>query len=213
MAVDVVAVDKQRRRHLQQLARGIRFGQQHAGDAQRAAAEFDVVADAHAQRIQQARIGVGLAARRRTGGAGIEAGGVAGHAQLAAQRITVVDALHRGHLAGLAVEEHAGEGDDARAAQAAAARFHGELHGRVLAPAHAEVAADHLGGAGGQRQVDPVDQGADRGHRRHAQHQRGDHGQQVAGEEFAAQRTHGMAQHVHARGPGTKACRRPPSRR
>ncbi|MCW0436883.1 hypothetical protein NB723_001847 [Xanthomonas sacchari] len=211
--IDVGAVDQQWRRQLHQLAGGIRFGAQHAGHAQRAGAELQRIAELQPQRFEQARIGIGFAARRRTGAFAAGADGVARDQQRAAQRVARAHRLDVGHLAGVAMEQHAGKTDHARAAQAAPLRLLGEGGRNVLAPADAEVAADHLGGAAGQRQGHPVDQGADRGHHRHAQHQRGEHGQQIAGEQLAAQCARGMAQYVHAASAASAARRRPPSSR
>ena len=208
----LLAPDQQGRCHLQQFAGRVRFGLQHPGDAQLAAAELHVIAHAYAQCLQQAWIGPGLARGRGAGSRGVQAVGLARHPQFAAQRIAGVHALDRGHLAGLAMEQHAREGHQAGAAQAACGRFGGELRRRVLAPAHAQVAAQGFGGAGRQRQRHPVHQGAHRSHRRHPQHQGGGHRQQVAGEELPAQRARRMPQRVHAGAPAT-ACRRPLSSR
>jgi hypothetical protein len=184
---------QQGRGHLQQVAGGVRLGHQHTGDAHLAGAQLDGVAHRHAQRLEQARVGIGLAAAGSGCGFRVQAGAVARHLQLAAQRVVPVHAAHGGHLAGLAVEQHAGEGHGARAAQAAPRRLGGEFRRGFHPALHAQVAADDLGGTAFQRQVDPVHQGADRGHRRHAQHQRGGHGQQVAAGQLAAQRADGVA--------------------
>ncbi len=82
--IDVGAVDQQRRRQLHQFAGGIRLGAQHPGHAQRAGAELQVVAELQSQRLEQARIGVGLAARRRAGALAAGAGGIACDPQFAA---------------------------------------------------------------------------------------------------------------------------------
>jgi hypothetical protein len=76
-----------------------------------------------------------------------------------------------------------------------------------------QVAAQHFGGAAGQRQRDPVDQRAHRGHHRHAEYQRGEDGEQVTGKEFAAQGARGMRDHVHADTPAALSTNRPPSSR
>ncbi len=99
-----------------------------------------------------------------------------------------------------------------RVLQATPFGFFGEVGWDFLPPGHAQIAAEHFGRAGGQRQGDPVDQRAHRRHHRHAQHQRGEHGQQIAGQEFAAHCARGLAHDVHAAGP-VCACRRPLSMR
>ena len=83
-AVDIVAIDQQRRRHLQQLAGRVGFGQQHCGNAHAAVAELDLVAHLHAERVEQARIGVGLARRRCAGRLALQAGRIVADQQLPA---------------------------------------------------------------------------------------------------------------------------------
>ncbi len=211
-AVDIGAIDQQRRRELHQLTGGIGLGAQYAGDGQMAGTELQLLAHVQAQCFEQARIGIGLARRRCAGGATFRAGAVPGHQQLPAQRVAGADAADIGHLAGIAMEQHTGEADHARALQAAPFGFFGKVGRDFLPPGHAQVAAKHFGRTGGQCERHPVDQGAHCGHHRHAQHQRGEHGQQVPGQEFAAHRARGLSHDVHAAGP-VCACRRPLSMR
>ncbi|KAG1260214.1 hypothetical protein G6F65_015110 [Rhizopus arrhizus] len=154
---------------------GIRLGLDDAGNAQRAGAELEVITGLQPQPLQQARIGIGLALGWHAGVGDQRTAGRGPHPQRATQRVTCLHRLDAGHLAGLAVEQHAAEAGDAGVGQSAPLRFFGEGLRRVVAPGDAEVTAEHFRRTAGQGQVDPVHQGADRGHHRHAQHQGREH--------------------------------------
>ncbi|MNV87320.1 hypothetical protein D3C71_1814360 [compost metagenome] len=109
------------------------------------------------------------------------------------------------------MEQHAGEADHARVGQAALARRVGEGLRDVLTAAQAQITAKHFRRAAGQCQGHAVDQCPDGGHHRHAQYQRGEHRQQIAGQELTAQCTRRMAHDIHAPAPATVSARRPPS--
>ncbi len=177
-----------------------------------AGTEFQLLAHAQAQGVEQTRIGIRLARWRCAGDAAFRPGAVFGHQQLPTQRVTRADTTDVGHLTGIAMEQYAGEADHARALQATRFGLFGKVGGDFLPPGHAQIAAEHFGRAGGQRQGDPVDQRTHRRHHSHAQDQCGEYGQQIAGQEFAAHCARGLAYHVHAAEP-VCACKRPLSMR